>query len=65
MSIAKYFGVSLDFLVGLIDEPHPLQRDSAYVIHISRETPDAVVDIITSLAEVVNKKFRGDAVGSL
>lgn len=57
IAIAKYFNVSLDYLVGLTDELYSYQRDKRYILKVSKNVHPVVVDTLSEFVDFVNCKF--------
>ena len=58
IELAKLFDVSIDHLVGLIDEPYSYERDSDFVLKLSRNVPEIVVENLSEFVKSVNKKYE-------
>ena len=53
---AKMFNASLDYLVGLIDEPYSYQRDDDYVLKISKTVPEIIKNTISDFVDFINQR---------
>jgi len=50
------FNASLDYLVGLIDEPYSYQRDDDYVLKISKTVPEIIKNTISDFVDFINQR---------
>lgn len=56
ISIARYFHVSIDYLLGLTDDPNPYD-DSHSVLRLSKEFPEEAKRSIQDYASYLNYKY--------
>ena len=57
VKLAKYFNVSLDYLLGLIDEPYSFVRDENIII-LPRELPLKEKQHINNYVAFISEKYR-------
>lgn len=57
IELAKIFNVSLDYLVGLIDEPIPYKRRESF-INIPQNIPRQAVDLIKLYIDTLSEYYK-------
>jgi len=58
ITMAKIFDVSIDYLVGLIDEPYSFQRENELVLRIPGEIPEEVKQTARDFIEFLAHKYK-------
>ena len=58
VKIARTFDISIDYLMGMIDEPYSYRRDSETVIRIPNFLPISVKEAVYDFAEFLQKKHQ-------
>ena len=57
VELAKIFNVSLDYLLGLIDEPIPYKRSDKY-IKLPDNLPDSAVDAVNTVITALKEYYK-------
>ena len=57
VELAKIFNVSLDYLLGLIDEPIPYKRSDKY-IKLPDNLPDNAVDAVNTVITALKEYYK-------
>jgi len=55
--IAKTFDVSIDYLIGLIDEPYSYRRDAETIIRLPAVLPPAVKEVTDGFIEFLRERY--------
>ena len=57
ISIAKTFDVSVDYLLGLIDEPYSYKRDAETILRMPLILPPEVKEVVDGFVEFLHYKY--------
>ena len=58
IQLAQYFGVSVDYLIGLSDDPAPKQRGACLTMRLPKSFPTAALPELKSFVEYLMFKYR-------
>jgi transcriptional regulator with XRE-family HTH domain len=55
--LAEIFDISLDYLLGLVDEPYSYHRDAGKIIRIPQNIPQCATDVLEDFVAYLSEKY--------